>query len=118
MKISTLLVAIATVGTGVVFGQAIDENFVPGEVLIQFNEGASNEHLQDALARAGLVVQEHLSAQKQGLVRATTKLHTAQAVEALRNHPAVEFAEPNWVYVHQAVATDTYYVNGNLWGVY
>jgi subtilisin family serine protease len=118
MKKICLLVAAATIATGAAFGQAIDENFVPGEVLIQFNEAASNEHLQDALTRAGLVVQEHLSADKPGLVRASTKLHTSHAIEALQNHPAIEFAEPNWVFVHQSTASDTYYLNGSLWGVY
>src|SRR6185503_7249930 len=119
MKLKNLfLVALATIGTAAAFGQAIDDNFVPGEVIIQFNEAASNEHLKDALTRAGLLVQEHLNANKPGLVHAKTKLHVPQAIAALQNHPAVEFAEPNWIYVHQSVANDSYYLSGNMWGVY
>ena len=119
MKLKSLFwVAFATLGTAAAFGQAIDDNFVPGEVIIQFNEAASNEHLKDALTRAGLVVHEHLHADKQGLVRAATKLSVPQAIAALQHHPAVEFAEPNWIYVHQSVANDSYYLSGNMWGVY
>src|SRR4029079_7126625 len=29
----------------------------------------------------------------------------------------VEFAEPNFIYQHDAVFNDTYYVNGSMWGV-
>lgn len=36
----------------------------------------------------------------------------------LASDPAVEFAEPNWVYTHQAVSNDPYYVNGLLRGMY
>ena len=31
---------------------------------------------------------------------------------------AVEFAEPNWVYTHEVASDDTYYVSGQLWGMY
>ena len=36
----------------------------------------------------------------------------------MREHPAVAFAEPNWVVTHQATSADTYFTNGNLWGMY
>jgi hypothetical protein len=31
---------------------------------------------------------------------------------------AVEYAEPNWIYTHDATSNDTYYTNGSLWGMY
>jgi subtilisin family serine protease len=40
------------------------------------------------------------------------------AVQALRNSPDVEYAEPNWIYQHQAASNDPYYTNGSLWGMY
>ena len=52
-----------------------------------------------------------------GLHLGKTKLPVAQAVEILRKHPAVEFAEPNYVYQHQAVANDPYFAGGYLWGM-
>ena len=40
------------------------------------------------------------------------------AVNAFSSDPSVEFAEPNWIYTHQATSNDTYYTNGQLWGMY
>ena len=40
------------------------------------------------------------------------------ALAAYRNHPHVEFAEPNWVYTAQAVSNDPAYTDGSLWGMY
>ena len=42
----------------------------------------------------------------------------AASVRALSANPAVEFAEPNWIYQHQATSNDPYYTNGSLWGMY
>src|SRR5438046_1510994 len=117
-RISAYLLAVASLAATAAFGQVLDQNFVPGEVIIHFNETASNAHLKDALARANLFHEEHLSGEKPGLIRATTKLHVSEAIAALQNHPAVKFAEPNWIYSHQATSTDTYYTSGNMWGVY
>lgn len=100
--------------------------FVPGEVLIQFRAGVS-EAEQD-LAR-GMVAANHdemISAQgdrRDGrgdleLARLPPGLEVAAAVRQLQAHPAVEFAEPNWIYHHQATSNDTFYTNGTLWGMY
>ncbi len=40
------------------------------------------------------------------------------AIRALRQSPLVRFAEPNWIYQHQATSNDPYYTNGSLWGTY
>jgi subtilisin family serine protease len=52
------------------------------------------------------------------LVRLPFGLGVAAAMRGLQNEQAVEFAEPNWVYRHQASSNDTYYTNGSLWGMY
>jgi subtilisin family serine protease len=36
----------------------------------------------------------------------------------LKGHFAVEYAEPNWIYRHDATSNDPYYTNGSLWGMY
>ncbi len=36
----------------------------------------------------------------------------------LESHPAVAFAEPNWIYTHDATSNDPYYTDGSLWGMY
>jgi subtilisin family serine protease len=40
------------------------------------------------------------------------------AIRRLEADVAVEYAEPNWIYTHQATSNDTYYTNGSLWGMY
>jgi subtilisin family serine protease len=42
----------------------------------------------------------------------------ANAMGKLKVHFAVEYAEPNWVYYHDATSNDTYYTNRSLWGMY
>ena len=40
------------------------------------------------------------------------------AIALLSRHPAVAFAEPNWIYTHQATSNDPYFLDGSLWGMY
>jgi subtilisin family serine protease len=39
-------------------------------------------------------------------------------LDQLKNDPAVDFAEPNWLVHHMATSNDPYYTNGSLWGMY
>ena len=39
------------------------------------------------------------------------------AAARLRLHPAVRYAEPNWIYTHQATSDDPYFAGGSLWGM-
>jgi subtilisin family serine protease len=52
------------------------------------------------------------------LVRLPPGLAMATAIQAVQSDPAVEYAEPNWIYQHAATSNDTYYTNGSLWGMY
>ena len=103
--------------------------FVPNEILIQFEDGATEGQKADARARVGATQKEHIrtepfvSAGERGrgdleLAHIPPGLAVADAARGLASHPAVRFAEPNWIYTHQAAATDTYFTNGSLWGLY
>lgn len=94
-----------------------------GELLVKYRDGASASNRQ--------AVGQGLGAQKLDTVRpgnakkgelALLKLPAgmdmAAAISAINDDPAVEYAEPNWTYQHQAVSNDTYYTNGSLWGMY
>lgn len=96
---------------------------VDGELLVKYRDGASASNRQ--------AVNQGLGAQKLETVRpgnakkgelALLKLPAdtdlAAAISAINDDPAVEYAEPNWTYQHQAVSNDTYYTNGSLWGMY
>lgn len=99
---------------------------VPGEVLVQFNRGASDQAKGRALGRVGAARVERIVDQDRRLdnkgdlelVRLPAGLGIAEAVRGLEADPDVEFAEPNWIYQHTAVSNDPYYTNGSLWGMY
>ncbi|GEM_PF-1400155 len=101
-----------------------DARFVEGEILIQFKPGATDELVADVLRRAAVASVKHIltPAMKHrgniGITRVETRMPAVQALQALQNHPAIEMAQPNWIYTHQAVPNDQYYVNGSLWGMY
>lgn len=96
---------------------------VPGELLVQFSANAS-EGVRQAVANGlGAQLDEVVRAAGNGkgdlqLMRLPPGLAIADAVRAVDGLNAVEFAEPNWVYHHQASTNDTYYTNGSLWGYY
>jgi subtilisin family serine protease len=99
---------------------------VSGQMLVQFRRGVADVDKAAALGRINAtlvddVVMTHQRSDGKGdlhLVRLPFGLGVAAAMRGLQNEQAVEFAEPNWVYRHQASSNDTYYTNGSLWGMY
>jgi thermitase len=116
----------AAQGRGPVAGGAVHQaQFVPDEVLVQFKPGAREADKQRARGRVGAELDEVIVAaanRSDGkgdlqLVRLPGGLAVAAAVRGLQADAAVEFAEPNWVYFHEA-SNDPYYTSGSLWGMY
>jgi len=100
--------------------------FVPGEVLVKFRPGTAAADKANARGRASAVAAEVVTTplmRQQGvgdleLMRLPPGMSVARAMDRLEAHFAVEYAEPNWVYYHDATSNDTYYTNGSLWGMY
>jgi subtilisin family serine protease len=105
--------------------------YVPGEVLVKFKSGAAagSRARSEALALIGAQVIETISTpamqlenarsgEPAELVLVTSALETMDAINVLKNHPEVAYAEPNWIYNHFATSNDPYYTNGSLWGMY
>jgi subtilisin family serine protease len=98
-------------------------SYLAGQLLVQFKADATDAQLLDTVNRGALRLIQHFQthamagAGRHGVSHMWTGLPVRQAIQALRNHPAVEFAEPNWVYTHQALPNDFYFVNGSLWGM-
>lgn len=98
---------------------------VSDELLVQFKPNVTEQAKAKARGRVRALFQEGLvNAQwrKDGkgdleLVRLPPGLTIAAAVRGLEADPDVEFAEPNWVYQHQATSNDPYFTTGNLWGM-
>ena len=105
---------------------ASDVAFVPGEVLVQFAANAGEAGKAEARGRVGgrteeIVVAGQERADGKGdleLVALPPGFSVASAMARLKAHPSVEYAEPNWVYHHDAASNDSYYTNGSLWGMY
>jgi subtilisin family serine protease len=101
-------------------------NAVAGELLVQFKVATTETEKARALGRAKAekledVLPESRRADGRGdliLVRHQPDLPAAAVRRALESDSAVEFAEPNWIYTHQATSNDTYFTNGSLWGMY
>jgi subtilisin family serine protease len=99
---------------------------VPGELIVQFAEGATASDRFRALGRVSGEVLEKIQTAAQRadgrgdlvLARVQPDLPRQAAIRAIEDDPAVLFAEPNWIYTHQATSNDTYYTNGSLWGMY
>ena len=99
---------------------------MPGEVLVQFRQGASRAEKNAARKRARgerleTVAPEARREDGAGdleLVRIPPGIGIADAVRQVQGDPAVEFAEPNWVYQHDTFSNDPYFTNGSLWGMY
>jgi subtilisin family serine protease len=100
--------------------------FVPGEVLVKFRPGTAAADKVAARGRASAVGVEAITTplmRQQGageleLLRLPAGMSVARAMDRLETHFAVEYAEPNWIYYHDATSNDTYYTNGSLWGMY
>ncbi|HEX8285990.1 MAG TPA: S8 family peptidase [Pyrinomonadaceae bacterium] len=101
------------------------QKYKADEILIQFQPGATPEDIVSARNSVGALTKKQLkraahAAKKGELELATIQsgLSVEDAVRIVQEHPAVAFAEPNWVVTHQLASVDTYYTNGNLWGMY
>ncbi|MCC2672193.1 MAG: putative peptidase and in, kexin, sedolisin precursor, partial [Armatimonadetes bacterium] len=98
--------------------------YAPGQVIVQFKAEANMAQREEALAQAVAAVREriHTPAMQAegapGLMVAATRRPVPEAVRLLSAHPAVEFAEPNWIFRHTATSNDPYYTGGYLWGTY
>jgi subtilisin family serine protease len=99
--------------------------FVPGEVIVKFREGASAEVRGAALQAANASVRERIvtaamrgSGDNEGIMVVQSGMGTRAGIQTLLSNPNVEYAEPNFIYRHAAVSNDTYYTNGSLWGMY
>ena len=99
---------------------------VENELLVQFRGGTTSEHRANARgrvggARADLVLAANRRGDGKGdleVTRIPPGLAVAAAARELALDSAVEFAEPNWIYHHEAYADDPSYMNGSLWGMY
>jgi subtilisin family serine protease len=133
MKFARLLVcSMMVMGVGLLAVQGAAQGpvgnnpeFAPNQVLVQFRADATPSARAAALSRVNGVREETVTAAERRsdgkgdleLVRIPPGLAVADAARGLSADPAVEFAEPNWIYQHHG-SNDPAYTNGSLWGMY
>ena len=93
---------------------------VAGELLVKYRDGSTAT--QQAAARNSQGAQKIQTVRggkgEVALLKLPAGRDVASAVRELSQNPAVDYAEPNWIYQHTATSNDTYYTNGSLWGMY
>lgn len=101
------------------------QDYVDGELLIQFKDGVTDEAKQKALDKVKGIPAEKIltkamerAGKKEGLWLVKVNKNVLEAIADLQGTGAVAFAEPNFIYTHTAVATDPYFTDGSLWGMY
>lgn len=100
------------------------ENFVPNEILIKFKKDITLSSKGKAFDRIGGNVAEKILTKtmqrfgdKEGIYLVRTPLAVLEALQKIKGLE-IEFAEPNYIYHHDAVSNDSYFTNGSLWGMY
>ncbi|MCC6445752.1 MAG: S8 family serine peptidase [Armatimonadetes bacterium] len=98
--------------------------YAPGELLVQFKDGATENMRQNVLRRISARITERVYTRAMraqgtpGLECVSISLPVEEALRRLGQHPSVAFAEPNWILRHQQASNDPYYTGGSLWGMY
>lgn len=99
------------------------QDFVPNEILVKFKPGNSENAKNNALARIGGSVSEKIltkamerAGDNEGIYLVHSSLNALDARDKIKG-AEVEYAEPNYIYTHDAVATDPYFTASKLWGV-
>jgi len=100
-------------------------NYVSNELLIKFKKGLEENVRANILGRiTGRVSEKVLTrtmehfGDHEGFLIVHTPLAALDAITRIKTLPEIEYAEPNYIYQHDAVSNDPYYTNGSLWGMY
>ena len=100
LLLATVVDQAAAGGAAVVKSAAGAPAFVPGEVLVQFHASANAASKAAALKGQNIAKSESVSTRGDGELLLTTLppgLAVAAAAGGLAKHPAVRFAEPNYI---------------------
>ena len=101
------------------------QQYVPNQLLVKFRKGTTQSVKNLVLERIGGKVSEKILTRamerfgdSEGLLVVNTPLAALEAIAKVQGSEGIEYAEPNYIYQHNAVSTDSYYTGGSLWGMY
>lgn len=98
--------------------------YQPGTVLLRFKSEANVAAMDDLMFALQMDVTEEIltpameASECPAILCAHTELSVPDAVALLNAHPAIEFAEPNYLLTHAAASNDPKFTDGSLWGMY
>ena len=95
------------------------------ELLIKFKKGTSSALKTKAWGLINASVKEHIHTSimksigdNEGIYLLKANINALDAITKAKGLLDIEYAEPNWLYKHQATSNEAYFTNGNLWGMY
>jgi len=102
--------------------QSSNAEFVPNEMLVKFKKGTPENTKAKALGLLNASLKEHIhtaamkrAGDDQGVLLLKVNVNALDAIAKAGGFGEIEYAEPNWVYQHQATSNDTYFTNGLCW---
>src|SRR5215211_6942344 len=93
-----------------------DREFVPGEVIVGLEEGATQADLAALNRRTGAETEEDLPRSDVNLVDLPPELPVGEAIQRYEASPDVEYAEPNFLIFPTKTPNDTHF--NKLWGLH
>ena len=97
----------------------------PNELLVKFKKGTSSGSKAKAWGLMNASVKEHIHTasmksvgDNEGVYLLRANINAMDAISKAKGLLEIEYAEPNWIYKHQATSNESFYTNGNLWGMY
>ena len=102
-----------------------DYEYVPNEIIVKFKEGTEVSKKEAVYAKLSGKVKEKILTKmmekfgdKNGIELLSVSGTVDDAIAKAKANKEVEYAEPNYVYHHDAVLNDIYFTNGSLCGMY
>ena len=124
LSIGSLKLDLESAANGV--KQSPTAQFVPGEVLVKFKKGKSAVGKGKAMGLLKASLKEHVhtesmkkSGDDEGIFLLSVLEDAKSASTKAKALLEVEYAEPNWIYYHQAISNDPFFTSltQNLWGM-
>ena len=99
------------------------QEYEQNELLVKFKPGLTEREKENIIARVNGKISERVDTKSmeregdyEGLLLIHTPLTVAKAIAIIKG-PEIEYAEPNYIYTHDATAQDLYFINHFLWGM-
>jgi subtilisin family serine protease len=99
--------------------------YVPNEILVKFKKGVEQNVKANILTGITGTVSEKILTRTMehfgdhdGFLIVHTPIAALDAISRMKTIPEIEYAEPNFIYQHDATSNDPYYTDGSLWGMY